>query len=74
MLVLSRKESQRIRLGDQIVITIVKITGDKVRVGIEAPANVLVLRDELEPRGASDSSGLNSTHPASVETELRRIA
>ena len=48
MLVLSRKESQRIRLGDSIVITIVKISGDKVRVGIEAPANVLVLRDELE--------------------------
>lgn len=48
MLVLSRKESQRIRLGDQIVITIVKISGDKVRVGIEAPNSVLVLRDELE--------------------------
>jgi carbon storage regulator len=53
MLVLSRKESQRIRLGDSIVITIVKISGDKVRVGIEAPANVLVLRDELEVHEAS---------------------
>jgi carbon storage regulator len=52
MLVLSRKESQRIRLGDSIVITIVKISGDKVRVGIEAPANVLVLRDELEAHEA----------------------
>ncbi len=50
MLVLSRKESQRIRLGDSIVVTIVKISGDKVRVGIEAPADVLVLRDELEAR------------------------
>ena len=50
MLVLSRKESQRIRLGDSIVITIVKISGDKVRVGIEAPSEVLVLRDELEVR------------------------
>jgi carbon storage regulator len=48
MLVLSRKESQRIRLGDSIVVTIVKISGDKVRVGIEAPTSVLVLRDELE--------------------------
>jgi carbon storage regulator len=53
MLVLSRKESQRIRLGDSIVITIVKISGDKVRVGIDAPANVLVLRDELESRGGA---------------------
>lgn len=48
MLVLSRKESQRIRLGDSIVVTIVKIGGDKVRIGIEAPDNILVLRDELE--------------------------
>ena len=51
MLVLSRKESQRIRLGDSIVVTIVKISGDKVRIGIEAPNDVLVLRDELEVRG-----------------------
>ncbi|MEO1496546.1 MAG: carbon storage regulator [Planctomycetota bacterium] len=48
MLVLSRKETQRIRVGDSIVVTIVKIAGDKVRVGIEAPDDVLVLRDELE--------------------------
>ena len=48
MLVLSRKEAQRIRLGDSIVITIVKIGGDKVRIGIDAPSDVLVLRDELE--------------------------
>ena len=53
MLVLSRKESQRIRLGDSIVITIVKISGDKVRVGIDAPTDVLVLRDELEAREPS---------------------
>jgi carbon storage regulator len=49
MLVLSRKESERIRLGDSIILTIVKIAGDKVRVGIEAPDNILVLRDELQP-------------------------
>lgn len=49
MLVLSRKETQRIRLGDDIVITVVRIGGDKVRLGIEAPKDMLVLRDELEP-------------------------
>lgn len=49
MLVLSRKESERIRLGDKIVLTIVRVSGDKVRLGIEAPADLLVLREELEP-------------------------
>ena len=50
MLVLSRKETQRIRLGESIVVTVVRVSGDKVRLGIEAPADMLVLRDELGPR------------------------
>lgn len=49
MLVLSRKETERIRLGDSIVVTVVRVAGDKVRLGIEAPADILVLREELEP-------------------------
>lgn len=57
MLVLSRKESQRIRLGDSIVLTVVKIAGDKVRIGIKAPEDVLVLRDELEAFDASPAQG-----------------
>lgn len=53
MLVLSRKQSQRIKLGDSIVITVVRVAGDKVRLGIDAPRDMLVLRDELEPHVAS---------------------
>jgi carbon storage regulator len=64
MLVLSRKESQRIRLGDSIVVTIVKISGDKVRVGIEAPSDVLVLRDELEVRTVAASAAPVSDAPS----------
>jgi len=48
MLVLSRRESERIRVGESIVVTVVRLGGDKVRLGIEAPADMLVLRDELE--------------------------
>lgn len=49
MLVLSRKEAERIRVGDSIIVTVVRVSGDKVRLGIEAPPNVLVLREELQP-------------------------
>lgn len=49
MLVLSRKEGERIKLGDSVILTIVRVSGDKVRLGIEAPADVLVLREELKP-------------------------
>src|ERR1051325_8312821 len=49
MLVLSRKQSERIRVGRDIVVTVVRVAGDKVRLGIEAPPDVVVLRDELQP-------------------------
>ncbi len=54
MLVLSRRESERIRLGDSIVVTVVRVSGDKVRLGIEAPRDVLVLREELEPHAQGE--------------------
>jgi len=47
MLILTRKESERIYLGDDIVLTIVRVGSDKVRIGVEAPSNVRVLRLEL---------------------------
>lgn len=50
MLVLSRREGERIRLGDSIVVTVVRLAGDRVRLGIEAPAEVIVLREELKER------------------------
>lgn len=52
MLVLSRKERERIRLGDAIVITVVRVSGDRVRLGIEAPGDMLVLREELDATNA----------------------
>lgn len=55
MLVLSRRESQRIKLGEDIVITVVRVAGDRVRLGIEAPSNIVVLRDELELRKPADT-------------------
>ena len=50
MLVLTRKVSERIQIGDDITLTIVRLEGNKVRIGIEAPANVKVKRDELAPK------------------------
>lgn len=47
MLVLSRHRDERIMIGDDIVLTIVDICGDKVRIGIEAPADVPVHRQEV---------------------------
>ena len=48
MLVLSRREGEKIIIGDSITVTIVRLGGDKIRVGIDAPSDVLILRGELE--------------------------
>ena len=60
MLVLSRKESQRIKLGDSIVLTVVRVSRDRVRLGIEAPSDVLVLREELEPHQTQETAAAAS--------------
>jgi len=49
MLVLSRRERERIKLGDSIMVTVVRLAGDRVQLGIEAPLDIRVLREELEP-------------------------
>jgi len=50
MLVLSRKEKERLMIGENIVVTIVRVSGGKVRLGIEAPADVSIRREELACR------------------------
>jgi carbon storage regulator len=47
MLVLTRKVGERIQLGDNITVTLVKINGSVVRLGIEAPPEMVVVRQEL---------------------------
>jgi carbon storage regulator len=47
MLVLTRGKQDSIVLGDHIVVTILDIRGDKVRVGIEAPRSMTILRKEI---------------------------
>lgn len=47
MLVLSRHRDESIIIGDDIVVTIVDIRGDKVRLGIEAPSDIPVHRQEV---------------------------
>ncbi len=75
MLVLSRQRDETIMIGDEITLTIVDIRGDKVRVGIEAPANVAVHRKEVydairnENQKAADFSGSVSQLPGNQSSD-----
>ena len=78
MLVLSRKQNQQIRVGNDVTITILKIRGNSVRIGIDAPRSVHVIRGELERQeAASDTLTIEfrsngSTHD-SARPELNLI-
>jgi len=48
MLVLSRKEGEQLVIGDNVVLTINRISGNRVAIGIEAPREVRIVRGELE--------------------------
>lgn len=50
MLVLSRKLNESIHIGDNIVVTITKIASDRVSIGITAPADIKITREELMSR------------------------
>ncbi len=73
MLVLSRQRDESIVIGDNIVITIVDIRGDKVRLGIQAPVEIPVHRQEVydaiqrENRQAAQSGDAKS-EPVSSES------
>jgi carbon storage regulator CsrA len=47
MLVLTRKAGEKIRIGDNITITVCELEGNKVRIAIEAPRHIRILRNEL---------------------------
>jgi carbon storage regulator CsrA len=59
MLVLTRKLQQQIKIGEQVTITILRVKGQTVRVGIEAPRDVRVIRGEL-PSGDQSPAGEES--------------
>jgi carbon storage regulator len=61
MLVLSRKLGEKIMIGDNIVITIVDIDRGKIRLGIEAPRDVPVYRQELLPLNGQQKPNHNSS-------------
>ena len=79
MLVLTRKLQEKIRIGDQVTITVLRTKGKTVRLGIEAPADVPVIRGELafesgdrrQIRATTDEEGAATTGLVTVDNARR---
>lgn len=61
MLVLSRKPLETILIGDAIRVTVLAIRGNNIRLGIEAPGDVKIVRAELSPQAESKAEDSGTT-------------
>lgn len=78
MLVLARKKYEQVVVGNDIVVTVLDIRGNSVRLGFEAPSDVVILRSELlknkdnvkQPAGTEQSATVSQTAPGSNYVEI----
>ena len=86
MLVLTRRKNQSIVIGDQIVVTVLEVKGDQIRLGITAPRDVQVYREELRAdlteanrsavltEGAAQAAPPAPSSGSSLRLRARRVA
>lgn len=70
MLILTRKNGQSFQIGDDIIVTVIEISGDKAKIGIDAPRDLRVLREELCQTMKSNRQAAGSV----TEDTLRKLA
>lgn len=58
MLILTRREGESVRIGADIKITVLRVKGSQVRIGVDAPKNVSVQREEIAGRAGSADEAL----------------
>ena len=62
MLILTRRVDERIFIGDNITLCVLDIEGNRVRLGLEAPKDIAILREEIHQRYAAEASN-DAHHP-----------
>jgi carbon storage regulator len=62
MLVLSRKEGERLVIGDRIIVTVVHVEGGRVKLGVEAPREIGIWREEIHSQPTVDRTNADREH------------
>jgi carbon storage regulator len=75
MLILSRRPGESLTIGDNIVVTVVSINGNQIRLGIDAPRDVRVLRDEIYKaiREENQAAANTEEHKGRMEDAIKRL-
>ena len=63
MLILSRRASEKLTIGNNVTITVCKVKGDEVKLGIDAPADVVVMRDDAVAQAPKTKNKPRVTSP-----------
>lgn len=69
MLILSRRTDESIVIGDEVTITILSVKGKQVRIGITAPADVSVHREEIYERIQSGETDVSDSNESGESAE-----
>ena len=73
MLVLTRKRKQSIMIGDDIEVTVLGVSGDKVRIGVGAPRDIAVFRKEIYLEIRQETLAPGSSERAEVDEALKHL-
>jgi len=60
MLILTRRVGEALKIGDEVSVTVLRVKGDQVRLGIEAPKSIAVHREELAERLEREANAARS--------------
>jgi carbon storage regulator len=74
MLVLTRKPGQSIMIGDGIEVQVLSVSGEKVRLGISAPRDVGIFRNEVYERIENEAAARNGAASPAVDSALERLS
>ncbi len=72
MLVLARKATEAIQIGDDITVKVIAIRGGQVKIGIEAPTGIRIIRIEAKPPAPHPNGGGNGSPPPDVTASADR--
>ena len=73
MLILTRRVGETVMIGNDVTVTVLGVKGNQVRIGINAPKNVAVHREEIFERIKREQQGEQDTDPATTRSEFAAV-
>lgn len=74
MLILTRRSNERIFIGEDVVLVVLGIENNRVKLGIEAPSDVTILREEIATDSKSRSNDVNQESNVHAQSALNKRA